>query len=223
MVNSDNRMIRVLLVDDHQVVREGLRALFETEKDIVVVAEADNGRTAHKLALELEPDIVVMDMGMPGLNGVDATRKILERMPDIRVIALSIHCNRLFVVEALKAGASGYLVKDCAFEELIRAIRVVMAGQSYLSPEITGILVEDVARRPEDEAKPRAKSLSGREREVLQLLAEGNSARKISNMLHISVQTVNTHRQHIMRKLDLGSVAELTKFAIREGLTSVDS
>jgi DNA-binding NarL/FixJ family response regulator len=214
-------MIRVLIADDHKLVREGLGSLFANEPEMEVIGDAEDGRSAVRMALEQAPEVVVMDLGMPELNGIDATRQIVSERPGTRVIALSIHTDRRFVVEALKAGASGYLVKDCAFEELVQAIRTVMAKGSYLSPEITGVLVDDIVRRAPDEGPPVLPSLSGREREVLQLLAEGKSAKDIAGRLHISVQTVNTHRQHIMKKLDIGSVAELTKFAIREGLTSV--
>ncbi len=213
---------RILLADDHQIVREGLRSLFAKEEDLEVVAEAENGRKAVRLALDLAPDIVVMDVAMPDLNGIEATRQILTKLPSTKVLALSIHSNKRFVVEVLKAGASGYLLKDCAFEELVHAIRAVLANQSYLSPEITGAVIDDVVRGAPVSDDAASLRLSNREREVLQLLAEGKSAREIAQSLHVSVKTIDTHRRHIMKKLNLHSVAELTKYAIREGLTSID-
>ncbi|MCP4657015.1 MAG: response regulator transcription factor [bacterium] len=213
---------RILLADDHQIVREGLRSLFAKEEDLEVVAEAENGRKAVRLALDLAPDVVVMDVAMRDLNGIEATRQILAKRPTTKVLALSIHSNKRFVVEVLKAGASGYLLKDCAFEELVHAIRAVIANQSYLSPEITGAVIDDVVRGMPVNGDSASLRLSNREREVLQLLAEGRSAREIAHRLHVSVKTVDTHRRHIMKKLNLHSVAELTKYAIREGLTSID-
>lgn len=213
--------IRILLADDHKIVREGIRALLEKQPNMEVVAEAEDGRTAVRLARDLSPDVVVMDIGMPALNGIEATRQIVSELPGVKVVALSMHSNRRFVARMLKAGASGYLLKDCAFEELIRAVRAVAAGQLYLSPEITGVVVENYVRHLQ-EIDLAPSDLTPREREVLQLLAEGKSIKQIASTLHVSVKTVGTHRQHLMQKLDIHSTAELTKYAIRAGLTSLE-
>lgn len=216
-------MTRVLLADDHRILRQGLRSLFEKEDDLEVVGEAENGRQAVRMARELRPDVVVMDVAMPDLNGIEATRQVLAELPAVKVLALSMHSDRRYVIEVLKAGASGYLLKDGAFEELASAIRTVAANRSYLSPEITGVVIDDVVHRVPSAPRSASLCLSNREREVLQLLAEGRSTREIAECLHVSVKTVDTHRQHIMQKLGLYSVAELTKYAIREGITSIES
>ena len=214
--------IRVLLADDHKITRQGLRSLLEKQKDVEVVAEAENGRTAVRLAAELAPDVVIMDITMPDLNGIEAARQILSESPDIKIIALSMHSDTLFVTEMLKSGAAGYLLKDCAFEELARAIKTVVENKTYLSPSISGIVVDDYIHRLSKADFSGSEVLSDREREVLQLMAEGNSTKKIAQKLHISVKTVETHRRQIMNKLDIHTVAELTKYAIRKGLTSLE-
>jgi DNA-binding NarL/FixJ family response regulator len=211
--------IRTILADDHKMFRDGLRALIEKEQDIKVIGEAENGRTTVQLARELSPDVVVMDIGMPDLNGVEATRQIVTQCPSVRVIALSMHSDKRFVTEMLHAGASGYLLKDCAFQELAQAIRTVARNQAYLSPRIAGVVVTDYAGRL---PATKVAALTPREREVLQLLAEGKNTKEIASALNVSVKTVETHRAQIMERLDLHSVAELTKFAIREGLTSLE-
>jgi DNA-binding NarL/FixJ family response regulator len=213
--------IRVILADDHKILRQGLRSLLEDEFDIEVVGEADNGRTAVRLARELSPHIIVMDIAMPDLNGIGATRRIRGELSGIKVIALSMHSDQQFVTRMLKAGASGYLLKDCAFEELVRAVRIVAAGKLYLSPDIAGPVVEDYVRHLGEVDLPLT-DLTPRQREVLQLLAEGKSIKQIAAALHVTVKTVHTHRQHLMEKLDIHSIAELTKYAIRAGLTSLD-
>jgi DNA-binding NarL/FixJ family response regulator len=214
---------RVLLVDDHQIVREGLRALLASREGMLVVGEAADGRNAIALCHELRPDVVVMDIGMPDLNGIEATRRIRADQPRVKVIALSMHSDRRFLTEALKAGASGYLLKDSAFDELELAIRAVMSGQTYLSPQITDSVVEGYLRhRAEPEQSSVFAVLSPREREVLQLVAEGHATKQIAASLHVSVKTIETHRRQIMNKLSIHSVAELTKYAIREGLSSVE-
>jgi len=215
--------IRILLADDHKITRQGLRSLLEKQDDMEVVAEAEEGRTAVRLAREFSPHIVIMDVSMPDLNGVEATRQIVERTPDVKVIALSMHSDSLFVTEMLKSGASGYLLKDCAFEELTLAIRAVVDGKTYLSPSISGVVVDDYLHRLSKTAYAGPDVLTNREREVLQLLAEGNSTKKIALKLHISVKTVETHRRQIMEKLDIDSIAELTKYAIRKGFTSLET
>ncbi len=210
--------IRIVLADDHQIVREGLHALIATERDLVVVAEAEDGRTAVQLVADHEPDVVIMDIGMPELNGVDATRQILAHHPGIKVIALSMHSDSRFVTGMLKAGAAGYLLKNCACDELVNAINTVMQHRIYLSPSITGVVIEDYIRRSAAIEEP---VLTQREREVLQLLAEGKATREIAKKLHVSAKTVATHRQNIMDKLDLHSVAQLTQYAISQGLVTL--
>jgi two-component system, NarL family, response regulator NreC len=214
--------IRVLLADDHKITRQGLRSLLEKQPDVEVVAEAENGRSAVRLAGELAPDIIIMDITMPDLNGIEATRQILSESPDIKIIALSMHSDTLFVTEMLKSGAAGYLLKDCAFEELTRAIKTVVDNKTYLSPSISGIVVDDYIHRLSKADFSNSEVLSDREKEVLQLMAEGNSTKEIAQKLHISVKTVETHRRQIMNKLDIHTVAELTKYAIRKGLTSLE-
>lgn len=214
--------IKVLLVDDHKIVVDGLRALLGKTPDIEVVGEAVDGRAAVRLVRELSPEVVIMDVGMPDLNGIEATRQILSDSAAVKIVALSMHSDRRFVVEMLKAGASGYLLKDCAFDELVRAIRAVVLQQIYLSPMITDVVVKDYLNNLKE--MPSAFSiLTTREREVLQLLAEGKSTKNIASILHVSVKTVETHRQQIMKKLKRYSVAELTKFAIQEGLVSLET
>lgn len=213
--------LRLLLADDHGMFREGLRALIEKQTDLEVVGEAANGREAVRLARDLTPTVVVMDVSMPDLSGVEATRQILKRRPEVKIVALSMHSDRRFVVEMLRAGAQGYLLKDCAYEELVRAIRTVAGGRVYLSPRIAGVVLEDCVRRTAPEAAP-APALTAREREVLQLLAEGHGTKQIARRLHVSTKTIDTHRHNIMNRLDIRSVAELTKYAVREGLTTLE-
>jgi DNA-binding NarL/FixJ family response regulator len=214
--------IRVLLADDHKIVREGLRSILEKEPDIEVIAMGENGRAALQLAGELRPDVAVIDIAMPEMNGIEAIRRIRCETPGIRMLALSMHSARRFVVEALSAGAKGYILKDCASEELVRAIRVVAGNETYLSPKITGIIVKDYVKRLPESQSTSNSLLSNREREVLQLIAEGQSTKEIAFDLGVSVKTVETHRQQVMRKLHLHNVAELTRYAIREGITPLD-
>jgi DNA-binding NarL/FixJ family response regulator len=214
--------IRVLLADDHNIVREGLRSLLEKDPEIEVVAMADNGRTAVQLARDLKPDVAVLDIAMPEMNGIEATRRISRDDPEIRVLALSMHSARRFVTEALSAGAKGYLLKDCAAEELVRAIRTVAGNETYLSPKVAGLIVKDYLKHSPDSAPSVESCLTNREREILQLIAEGESTKEIAFKIGVSIKTVETHRQQIMKKLNLHSVAELTRYAIREGLTPLD-
>lgn len=209
--------IRVMLADDHKIMRQALRALLEREKGIDVVAEAGEGGEVVKLAAKSAPDIVVMDIGMPGLNGIEATKRLLARQPAVKVIALSGYSDKRFVREMLKAGAVGYIIKASAGEELMRAIRAVQNHGSYFCPEIASSLADAVR----DEGEGNDAFLGRREKEVLRLLAEGIRSSEIAERLSISPATVEVHRRNIMRKLDLHSVAELTKYAIREGLTSI--
>jgi len=215
--------VKILLADDHKITRQGLRSLLEKEPDMEVVAEAEEGRTAVRLVRELLPDVVVMDVSMPDLNGMEATRQIVAEHPNVKVIALSIHSDNLFVSEMLKSGASGYLLKDCAFEELARAIHVVVDGKTYLSPAVLGVVVDDYLHRLARTESPSSEVLTDREREVLQLIAEGKSTKQVALKLHISVKTVETHRRQIMSKLDIHTIAELTKYAIRKGLNSLET
>jgi DNA-binding NarL/FixJ family response regulator len=214
--------IRILLADDHQITRSGLRALLEQQPNMAVAGEAENGRLAVRMAAELKPDVIVMDINMPELNGIEASRQIKAELPDIKIIALSMHSDKRYVAGMLKAGVSGYLLKNCAFDELVAAINSVMRNQSYLSPAIADTVMKDYASILEGADQSTASLLSSREREVLQLIAEGMSTRDIGERIHVSVKTVETHRQQIMRKLNAKSVAELTKIAVREGLTSLE-
>lgn len=213
--------ISIILADDHRMMREGLRTLLERQPGTSVVAEAEDGRQAVKLCIQLRPDLVLMDISMPELNGIEATRQITRAAPKTKVVALSMQTDRRFVADMLAAGASGYLLKDSAFEELVRAVEVIGQGHTYLSPAIATTVVEDFVRRPERERGSMARVLSGREREVLQLLAEGWPTRRIAEKLAVSTKTVETHRSNIKSKLKLKSLAELTKYAVREGLTSL--
>jgi DNA-binding NarL/FixJ family response regulator len=215
--------IKILLADDHKITREGLRSLLEKEPDMEVVAEAEDGRTTVSLVRELLPDVVIMDVSMPDLNGMEAARKITGEFGNVKIIALSMHSDTLFVTEMLKSGASGYLLKDCAFEELARAIRAVIADQTYLSPSISGVVIDGYLHRLSRVDISGPEVLTDREREVLQLVAEGKSTKEIALALHISVKTVETHRRQIMSKLDIHTVAELTKYAVRKGLTSLEA
>jgi DNA-binding NarL/FixJ family response regulator len=212
--------IRILVADDHQLMREGLHALLDSQSDMMVVDEACNGRDVVAKAARLTPDIVLMDIGMPELNGIDATRQIGELAKPPRIIALSMHADRQFVQGVLRAGATGYLLKDSAFEELADAVRRVADGQVYLSPAIAGVVVESLQSDSGNGLSH--DTLTAREREVLQLMSEGHSTKEIARQLHISVKTVETHRRQVMRKLDIFSVAELTKYAIRNGLTKLE-
>lgn len=214
---------RIIIADDHKIVRDGLRALLEKDAGVEVIAEAEDGRMAVRLARQMTPDVVIMDIGMPDLNGIDATRQIVAEVSGVKVVALSMHSDRRFVAQMFKAGASAYLLKDCAFEELSRAVKAVLANQTYLSPEITGPIMEDYVRHLAKADVSGFSVLTPREREIIQLLAEGNTSRQIASSLHLSVKTVETHRQQIMSKLNVHSVAELIKYAIREGLTSLES
>jgi DNA-binding NarL/FixJ family response regulator len=214
-------MLNVLIADDHRIFRQGLRALLEKEHDLRVVAEADNGRDAIEAIENNSLDLAIMDVAMPGLNGIEATRKILSQKPGLRVIGLSMHTDRRFVSEMLKAGAVGFVSKDSAFEELVQAIRTVLSGKVYLSPVAAGVVVDDYLRRSGPGETTAFSALTAREREVLQLMAEGRNTKQIAMDLHVSIKTVETHRRQVMEKLELFSVAELTKYAIREGLTTL--
>ena len=218
----DKGNIRIILADDHQLVRDGFCALLEQQPDMEVVGAANNGREALELTRKLLPDMVVMDMAMPDLNGVDATWEITRDFSDVKVLALSMYNSQRLITQMLQAGASGYLVKSCALEELVLAVRAVAAGKTYLSPDIAGSVVEDYRVLASGNDSPDPTNLSHRQREVLQLVAEGKSTKEIASALHMGIKTAEGHRHDIMQKLGLHSIAELTKYAIREGLTSVE-
>ena len=214
--------IGVLLVDDHAIIREGLRSLLEKQPDMEVLADTDEGRRAVELVRELSPDVVIMDVTMAGLNGIEATRLIAAEFPEVKVIALSIHSQRRFIADMLSAGAAGYILKECLFDELVQAIQAVAVGGRYLSPRIADVVVEDYVKRLSTTADSPLAALTGREREVLQLVAEGKSTKEIALQLHVSTKTIEANRRQIMEKLDVHSVAELTKCAVREGLTTLE-
>ena len=210
--------VRVVLVDDHPVVRQGVRSLLDSELGITVVDEAEDGLGAIEAVREHIPDLVVMDLSMATLNGVEATRRIIAEFPSVRVLCLSLHADEHLVSGMLEAGASGYILKEAAVAELVSAIRAVAAGQTYLSPTVAGQVVRDyVARRRADSVV----QLTSREREVLQLIAEGHATKEIAAQLSISPKTVSTHRENIMKKLDLHDVVSLAKYAIRSGISTV--
>lgn len=229
--------MRVLLVDDHQMIRSGLRALMESQPDMTVVGEAADGRTAVRMAGELSPDVVVMDLSMPELNGIEATRLVIGkdraggsggRLGGPAVVCLTARTDARTIGEALAAGASGYIPKDAAFEELADAVRTTAAGKRYISPALSHLVANEFAAGAAGRANPGDSNpappprLSGREREVLQLLAEGKATKEVAAALKLSVKTIETHRTNLMAKLNLFSVAELTKYAIREGVTELN-
>jgi two-component system, NarL family, response regulator NreC len=213
--------VKVVLADDHRMMRDGLRAVLE-RAGVEVVGEAANGHEAIAEVRRLRPEILVVDITMPELNGIDAARRVTAELPGIKVIALSMNSDRRYVIAMLEAGATGYLLKNSASDELLNALAVVTRGQTYLSPAIAGSVVEQAVGRAPSSRREAERPLSVREREVLQLIAEGKSSKGIAATLEIAVTTVETHRRQIMDKLNLRTVAELTKYAIREGLTSAE-
>lgn len=215
--------IRILLADDHKIMREGLRALLEKDEDFEVVAEASNGREALELTRTLKPNIVIMDIEMPDLNGIQATKRINDEFPGVKIIALTVHADKNYLTGMIEAGTSGYLLKDCAAQELVRAVHAVAEGKGYVSPEIAPLLIQHCHEltRPNRGESIRTE-LTSKEKEVLQLLAEGVGTKEIAARLEQSTKTVERVRAQIMEKLGLFSIAELTKYAIREGITSLD-
>jgi two-component system response regulator NreC len=207
-------MIRILLVDDHAVVRQGFRMILGAQPDMEIVGEAGNGREAISQAAELQPDVVVMDVAMPELNGIEATRRIAESSPRVRVLALSMHKDSVYVREILRAGAKGYLLKESIDVDLLTAVRAVAKGDGYLSPAVSEAVLTDYRKHVTDPLD----LLSSREREVLQLIAEGKTNKEIAGALNLSVYTVDAHRGRIMEKLNLHSAGELVRFAVRKGL-----
>lgn len=211
--------IRILLGDDHALLRSGLRKILEEHQDWEVVGEAGDGRVAVQQALALQPHVAILDIGMPALNGIEATRQIVKRLPETRVLILSMHTNEGYVVQALGAGAKGYLLKDSADAELVRAVEAVASGRSFFSPAISRILLDDYVRRlAEKGVTDRYETLSEREREIFQLIAEGHSNKEIASLLSLSPATVETHRSHILEKLDVHNTAELVLYAVRRGV-----
>jgi DNA-binding NarL/FixJ family response regulator len=212
-----------MLADDHKIVRQGLRALLEGEPGFDVVGETEDGRSTVQLARQLRPDIIIIDVSMPDLNGIDATRLIHQEMPEVKTIGLSMHFEKRYVARMLDAGARGYLRKACTSEEVIRAIRTVLTGRYYISDGTSSFTLKDKSEFLGSESTPDITQLTPKEREVLQLVAEGKLTKEIATFLNLSAKTVEKHRHQIMEKLHIHSVAELTKFAIREGMTSLEN
>ena len=211
-------MIRIVLVDDHTMVREALRAALEQDSGMRVLAEAGDGETALRLVQQFKPDVVVMDVSLPGISGIEITRRLLAKHPEIKVLALSTYLDRRIIQQMLDAGARGYIVKSSAGTELKQGIRSVVQGRSYLCPEVAALVADSLRGRPAATGKPDKRALSGRELQVATLLAEGKSAPEIAAILNISPGTVDVHRRNLMRKLEIHSIVELTKYAIRTGL-----
>lgn len=215
--------VRIVLAEDHGITRQGLRSLLEKQPDVTIVGEAEDGRKAVYLVRELSPDILITDISMPNLNGVDATRQITREHPKTKVIALSMHSNRAFVANMLQAGAAGYVLKESLFGELVEAIKTVMAGGTYLSAKVAGVVVSDYVKHLSNRPESPLDLLTEREREVLQLIAEGKTTKQIALQLHVTSKAIEANRRKIMDKLDVHSVAELVKIAIAGGLTSLES
>lgn len=214
--------IGIILADDHKIVREGLRALLEKQPDFDVIGEAENGRDTIQLALQLVPDVVIMDITMPDLNGIEATQRLTHELPEVRVIGLSMHYDKRYIIKMLSAGAWGYLRKACASEEVIRAIHTVMSGKYYISDGTSSITVKNKEQYLKANQPLDFSVLTPKEREILQLITEGKLTKEIAYELHLSVKTVEKHRYNVMEKLNMHSVAELTKFAITEGMTTLE-
>jgi DNA-binding NarL/FixJ family response regulator len=211
--------LRIVLADDHSLVRQGLRRVLEEQPGWQVIADASDGATAVRLTMERQPHIVIMDIAMPRLNGVEATRQIVRRAPDVRVLILSMYSDDLYITQALQAGAHGFVLKDSADADLVRAVRDLAAGKSYFSPTVSKVVLDDYVRRLADRGiSDRFDALTEREREVFQLIAEGHSNKDIAGLLHLSPGTVETHRARIMEKLDLHSAAEIVLYAVRKGV-----
>lgn len=214
---------RILLVDDHKILRDGLRALLDTQMNNTIIGEAEDGSQAIKLAGELSPDMIIMDISLPDMTGIEATREILKVSPSVKIVALSMYADKRFVTDMLRTGASGYLLKDCAFEELEEAIETVSKNGRYISPNLTGVVVDDYINILQKTKSVAASPLSAQEIQVVTRLAEGQNMKQIATELNISVKTVETYRARIAEKLNIHSLADLIKYAIREGLTTLDN
>jgi len=213
--------LRLLVADDHTLVRQGFRKILEERQDWEVVAEASDGRDAVRQALAIEPDVAILDIGMPVLNGIEATRQMVRRLQTLRVLILSMHTDEAYIIQALKAGAHGYLLKDSADADLIRGVEAIAAGKSFFSPAVAKVMLDDYVRHlAEKGIADRFDSLSEREREIFQLIAEGHSNKAIADLLFVSPATVETHRAHILQKLDVHNTAELVLYAVRRGVIS---
>ncbi|HVH29826.1 MAG TPA: response regulator transcription factor [Vicinamibacterales bacterium] len=221
MPETSPTRLRILLADDHVLVRQGLRKILEAQPDWEIVAEASDGREAVQQALALEPDVVVLDIGMPLLNGIEATRQIARRSPNINILILSMHAQEAYITQVMKAGARGYLLKDSADTDLIHAVVAVASGKSFFSPAVAKVMLDDYVRHLSDKGiVDRFETLSEREREIFQLIAEAHSNKEIAEMLSVSPATVETHRAHILQKLDVHNTAELVLYAVRRGTVS---
>jgi two-component system response regulator NreC len=213
--------LQILLADDHTLVRQGLTKILEEQPDWTVVAQASDGREAVKQTLQLKPDVAILDIGMPLLNGIEATRQLTRRLPDLHVLILSMHAEEAYITQALEAGAQGYLLKDSADTELIRAVSAVAVGKSFFSPAVARVMLDDYVRHLAGKGiVDRYQALSEREREIFQLIAEGHSNKEIADLLSVSPATVETHRAHILQKLDVHNTAELVLYAVRRGVIS---
>jgi len=217
-----NMSTKVLVADNHGILRQGIGALIEKHSDIEVVGEADNGLTAVEMTRKIRPDVVLMDVTMPELNGVEATRQIKSELPNVKVLALSVHAKREFVLDMIKAGVSGYMLKECVFDDLVQAIKIVVAGHSYLSPQIASIVLDGITRDNAFNNGGRDReTLTTREKHILQLLTEGKSAKQIASQLGLSIKTIEASRRQIMERTEVDNLADLTKYAIRQGLTTI--
>jgi len=212
--------VQVLIVDDHEIMREGMSALLRKYSQFEVVGQATDGRQALEMASQLKPDVIIMDVGMPNLNGVDATKKLISMYPDLKIMALSAHSDGAIVAKMIKAGASGYMLKESAFDELIEGLNTLLDGRTFLCNKISKVVFSDYVGMVTNPNAKRSDNLSSREREVLQLVAEGHTTKEIAEDLKLSTKTIDSHREHIMEKLGIRNIAGLTKYAIREGLTS---
>lgn len=214
---------KILLADDHGIIREGLRLLLDQQKDMEVIGEASNGMEAVELVKKLKPDVIVMDVSMPQLNGINAAKEIIDENPKIRILALSAHANKTFITDMLRAGVSGYILKDGMADELINAVRTIRDNQQYLSPKAATIVISEyISKNNAEHGTSLLSKLTDKERKLIQLLSENMSNKQAARLLHVSVKTIDARRRTIMEKLAITGIADLTKFAIREGITTVD-
>jgi len=214
--------IRILVADNHGILRQGLQALIEKQSDMEVVGQADNGLEAVEMTRQLQPDVVLMDVTMPVLNGIEATRRIKRELPEVKILALSVHSKREFILDMVKSGASGYMLKECVLDDLVRAINTVAAGQTYLSPQVAGIVLEDITKDSIFAVGERANGiLTPRERDILKFLVDGKSAKQIASELDLGIKTIEANRRGILEKTDSNNLADLTKYAIRQGLATI--